>query len=61
MSVSYSKLADVQGQLGNTAAALQAYEQAMEIRKKLVQADPDNTTAQRDLSVSYNKLGDVLR
>ena len=38
---------------------MQAYQQSLEIRKRLAAADPANTQAQRDLSVSYNKLGDV--
>jgi hypothetical protein len=28
--------------------------------ERLAQTDPDNTGWQRDLSVSYNKIGDVL-
>jgi tetratricopeptide (TPR) repeat protein len=45
--------------LGNTKEALQAYEQSLEIDKRLATADPQNAQAQRDLSVSYEKLGNV--
>ena len=31
-----------------------------DIDQRLVKADPDNTSWQRDLSVAYDKIGDVL-
>jgi len=49
----------VQLRLGDTEKALQAYQQALEIRQTLAQSDPTNVSAQRDLSVSYYKLGSV--
>ncbi len=39
--------------------AAQFYARAHDIAESLVAADPTNTQAQRDLSISYNKLGDV--
>jgi len=49
----------VQLQLGDTQAALTAYQQYFEISKRLAAADSSNTQAQRDLSASYSKLGNV--
>ncbi len=54
-----SRLGDIWLKLGNTAEAVKAYQQDLEISKKLAENDPDSGQAQRDLSVSYNKLGDV--
>ena len=44
---------------GKLAVARQAYAQALAIAERLAQADPSNTQWQRDLSVSYWKLGEV--
>ena len=33
---------------------------SLAIRERLAAADPGNAAAQRDLSVSYNKLGDLM-
>lgn len=40
--------------------ALAAYRKGLAIAAALVARDPANTEWQRDLSVSYNKIGDVL-
>ena len=48
------------GQRGCGEAA-RLYQQALAIRERLARADPTNTGFQRDLSVSYNKLGDLAR
>jgi tetratricopeptide (TPR) repeat protein len=45
---------------GNLDEARQAYGDALAIRERLTTTDPSNTQWQRDLSVSYNKVGDVL-
>ncbi len=37
-----------------------AYRDGLAIRERLAAADPTNAEWQRDLSVSYNKIGDVL-
>ena len=52
-------MGDVWSQLGKTTKALQSYEMALEISKKLARDDPDNSNVQRDLWVSYGKIGDV--
>ena len=46
-------------QAGRLDAAREFYQQGLDIAKKLAAADPANAQAQRDLSVSYEKLGDV--
>ncbi len=43
------------------AEVLPLYERTRAIFERLAQADPDNTGWQRDLSVSFNKIGDVQR
>jgi tetratricopeptide (TPR) repeat protein len=40
--------------------ALKAYQQTLEIIKKLAEQDPSNAGWQHDLAVGYNKVGDVL-
>ena len=44
---------------GNLAAALASYQASLDIRDRLAKSDPGNTVWQRDLSVSYIKVGDV--
>ena len=41
------------------AAARQAFQQGLEIAQRLAQADPTSAQAQRDLSVSFERLGNV--
>ena len=53
--------ADALMQLGATRKAFERYQEAMTILKSRVEAEPDRADYQRDLSVSYNKLGDLLR
>ena len=45
---------------GQADAARKAYEQSLAIAERLAKADPSNSGWQRDLVVSYIKLGDVL-
>ena len=42
------------------ADALKAYRDSLAIRERLAKADPGNAGWQRDLSVSYERVGDVL-
>jgi tetratricopeptide (TPR) repeat protein/tRNA A-37 threonylcarbamoyl transferase component Bud32 len=46
---------------GPLTAARKAYERAFDIAQQLAAADPTNVQAQRDLSISYSKRGDVQR
>ncbi|MCP4661209.1 MAG: tetratricopeptide repeat protein, partial [bacterium] len=41
-------------------AALREFRDALEIRQRLAEQDPENAGWLRDLSVSHNKIGDVL-
>ncbi len=61
LSVSYNKLGDLMGALGEGEAARQYFEKSLEIRERLVRAEPQRADYQRDLAVSYNKLGDLMR
>ena len=45
---------------GNFPEAREFYEEGLRIGKQRAEADPGNAQAQRDLSVSYNKLGGLL-
>ncbi len=44
---------------GPLASARKVYQQAFDIAQKLAAADPSDARAQRDLFISYNKLGDL--
>ena len=46
---------------GNLDEALKSYQDSLAIRDRLAKADPSNAGWQRDLSVSYEKVGDVLQ
>jgi tetratricopeptide (TPR) repeat protein len=61
ISVSYTRLGDVQVSQDDLAAALASYSHSYAIRERLVTSDPDNAGWQRDLAVSYNKIGDVQK
>ncbi|MBI5424986.1 MAG: toll/interleukin-1 receptor domain-containing protein [Opitutae bacterium] len=63
VSVSLSKLADflaLRGQAGDGKKALEYYERSLAVREQLVEANPQSAPAQRDVSVSLNKLADFL-
>ena len=45
---------------GKRGEALEAYEQYMAISKRLVEQDKSNSDWQRELSVSYNRVGGAL-
>jgi len=46
---------------GNLDEALENYKADLLIASRLAKAGPDNAGWQRDLSISYEKVGDVLR
>ena len=52
---------DVQLARGDFADALNSYRDWFAIVEALAQSDPGNADWQRDLAVSYSKLGDVYR
>ncbi|MDZ7352099.1 MAG: CHAT domain-containing protein [candidate division KSB1 bacterium] len=56
-----SNLGDLMMGLGETEAARQYYEKALEIRAKLAAQEPNRADYARDLSVSYERMGDLLR
>ena len=47
--------------IGNTEAALEAYQKSLAITEQLVALDPQNAEFQHDPSISYIKLGDIQR
>ncbi len=46
---------------GDVAGALAVYGKSLEVRRRLAEADPSNAGWQRDLSVSQDNMGNVLR
>ena len=58
--MSYEKVGNVQVAQGDLAGALKSCQASLAIRDRLAKADPDNASWQRDLSVSYAKLGYVF-
>ena len=61
----YAGVADAEAQahlaLGFTEQALRRYEELLVLRERLAKAEPDRADYQRDLSVSYNKIGDLYQ
>ena len=57
LSFGYNYLGNLQMNYASVSAAAESYQQAHEIWERLAQADPANAAAQRDLAVSYWKLG----
>ncbi|MCB1511437.1 MAG: TIR domain-containing protein, partial [Hyphomicrobiaceae bacterium] len=53
-------LGDIQVARGDLGGAKATYEAARAIAERLAKADPNNAGRQRDLSVSYEKVGSVL-
>jgi tetratricopeptide (TPR) repeat protein len=60
-SVLASRKADLFVLRGDLAGAEQAYRASLAVAEQLAKADPNNTQWQRDLSVSQNNIGRVLR
>lgn len=54
-------IGDVRVAQGSLPEALKAYRDSLAIRERLAQADPGNAGWQRDLSVSYAKIGTLFR
>jgi tetratricopeptide (TPR) repeat protein len=46
---------------GNLPEALKSYRDSLAIRERLANVDPGNAGWQHDLSVSYERVGDVLK
>jgi class 3 adenylate cyclase/tetratricopeptide (TPR) repeat protein len=64
ISVAYNVIGDVQGNpyhanLGDVKGAMESYRKALEIAQRLSDANLTDAQAQRDLSVSVNKIGDM--
>jgi tetratricopeptide (TPR) repeat protein len=53
------QLGDLAIASGNGGDAERYHRQALEGAQQRAKSDPDDSTAQRDLSVSYNKIGDI--
>ena len=58
--MSHNKLGDVEVAAGNLDAARSAYEKSLAIAERLAKADANNSERQRDLVVSYAKIGGLF-
>ncbi len=52
--------ADANEQLGFTGLAADRWHHVIAVTERLAEAEPDRADYQRDLSISYNKLGDLM-
>ena len=64
LSTAYLKLGDVQGRpgfsrTGDTSGALKSYEQSLEIRRRLVALEPNNTDYQLGLAITLSRFGPI--
>ncbi len=57
---SWIDLGDIEVTTGSFGAAMHAFRHALEAAKCLSEAEPTDPDRQRDLSVSYDRVGDVL-
>ncbi len=55
----YFLLGDVEAALGDRKAALDHYKRGQALVQGLIKRDPNNAEWQRDLSVSYDRVGDI--
>lgn len=61
LSVAMNELGDVLVAQGDLPGARARFQEGLEIRRKLAAADPSSASLQRDLIVSYVKLGEVFK
>ena len=57
IGVALERIGDLLAGQGKRQDALAAYQEAHDIRNRLLAADPDNVTLKRDLSVSIDRIG----
>ncbi len=66
LSTAYLKLGDAQGRpgfsrTGDTAGALQSYEQSLEIRRRLVALEPNRAECQLGLAITLSRFGPIYQ
>lgn len=61
LSVAYEKVAYTLAGTGRRTVALQRMQQALELRLRVAEQEPDNTGFQRDLAIAHESLGDLQR
>ncbi len=64
LAAAYEKVGDVQGNphnpnVGDIKGALQSYEKALPIRRKLLETEPENVAAQSDLANNLQLIADI--
>jgi hypothetical protein len=55
-----SRVGDVLMAQGNLAEALKSYQDGLAVADRLAKSDPEDAGRQRDVSISYKKIGDVI-
>ena len=59
ISVALDKIGYVKFQTDDKDGALKAYEESLDITRRLAASDPGNAIWRRDMAVGLNKVGDV--
>jgi eukaryotic-like serine/threonine-protein kinase len=65
LGTAYERIGKIQGNsyhpnLGDTEGAMKSYQRSLEIRQRLVEADPTNLELQYELARSYHGVGDMF-
>jgi len=58
-AIALSDEANILSALGDNRKAFEKYQQSQLLLEQVVKAEPDNLNLQRDLAVSYNRVGDM--
>ncbi len=66
LSTAYLKLGDVQGRpgfsrTGDTGGALRSYEQSLELRRRLISLEPNNSEYQLGLAITLSRFGPIYQ
>jgi tetratricopeptide (TPR) repeat protein len=61
LGVSYTKVAELLGDLGDGEQALALYTKASKLFQRLVEDEPERPEYVRDLAISYDSLGELLQ
>jgi serine/threonine-protein kinase len=55
----YQRLGDIEIQTGNRSLGAEAHHRSLELRKRVLEVEHNNTEIRRKLSVSYERMGDL--
>ena len=57
VALAYERLGDAEGELGNPSASLEAHQHGLEIRKELLQQDPQDWNVKTSITYSLTSIG----